>query len=426
MLVENDLIWAQFLRGVRTDRQRWRDRCQALAAERLSWETRIADLSAAYAETVPGPSAASSGVVPKHTGTSGRRLRILLNGHDLKFTGPFVQWASADSRYEIRVDKWHGHEAHDERRSLELLEWADVVYCEWCLGSAAWYSSRRRPGQRLFIRLHHQEMELHYRREIAWENVDAIVFTNFRHYRVFEIEQPECIGKAVVIFVAIDCDGFDVAKLPGAEFNLGLVGINPLRKRPDLTVQILDRLRRVDRRYALYFKSRMPWEYWWLWERTRERNYFTKFFQKFENSPNRNAIGFDPHGPDMSSWFAKIGFLLSTSDHEGSHQSVAEAMAAGSLPVIRHWDGATPLYPAEYVFEEPEQAVEIILRLRKGDAYERCVQEAKAYARQHFDATVINSQFDALIQGSNLRGPAFPAMQMIPLYGKPRDLRFTP
>ena len=61
---------------------------------------------------------------------------------------------------------------------------------------------------------------------------------------------------------------------------------------------------------------------------------------------------YDGHGNDMHNWFQKVGYILSTSDFEGSHQAVAEGMAAGSVPIIYNWDGADTVYPEKFVYKE--------------------------------------------------------------------------
>ena len=71
---------------------------------------------------------------------------------------------------------------------------------------------------------------------------------------------------------------------------------------------------------------------------------------EIDAAPHSNAVIFDRHGDDMAIWYSKVGFILSTSDHEGSHQAIAEGMAAGCIPIIRNWNGATPLYPPQFVF----------------------------------------------------------------------------
>lgn len=414
-----------FLEEVQRNRLTFALRCRELALERLDWRGRIQDLSRAYRDLLEAPDERDDSIIPAEADAPsgktppplGRPLRILFNGHDLKFARGIIESFSARPNYEVRIDEWRGHDICDANQCERLLQWADIIFCEWCLGNARWYAQRKRPGQRLVVRLHHQEMKLPYRFELEWPNVDAILFINHQHYETFVCEQPQQREKAVVIFNAIDCSTLDQPKLPGAEFSLGFVGLNPMRKRPDMAVEILSRLRAVDPRYTLSFKTAMPWEYSWLWNRPEEREFYIRFFENIESGPHRNAVVFDPHGNNMADWYSKIGFILSTSDHEGSHQAVAEGMAAGCIPIIRNWDGATPLYPSRFVFSTVDEAAELIRNLGEPDAYDAAVSQAKAYARTHFDTPVILRQIEALFEGASLRDPRFPAVRLFPLYG---------
>jgi len=47
-----------------------------------------------------------------------------------------------------------------------------------------------------------------------------------------------------------------------------------------------------------------------------------------------NNIIFENYTTEPQVWFQKIGFILSVSDIEGSHQAVAEGMATGTIPII--------------------------------------------------------------------------------------------
>ena len=115
----------------------------------------------------PGASRAAPDISSLGT-TATRPLRVLFNGHDLKFLRNLIRCFSQSSNYEVQVEEWKGHNAVDQDQNETLLRWADVIFCEWCLGNAKRYSERKRPGQRLFIRLHHQEMGLPYRNQLDW------------------------------------------------------------------------------------------------------------------------------------------------------------------------------------------------------------------------------------------------------------------
>src|SRR5690349_11562059 len=90
----------------------------------------------------------------------------LFSGHDLKFIRRFEGYCEQQGCYRVLVDEHHSDQSTNPAQCLELLPSADVIFCEWCLGNAKWYSQNKRPGQRLIIRVHHQEMELPYRWEL--------------------------------------------------------------------------------------------------------------------------------------------------------------------------------------------------------------------------------------------------------------------
>jgi len=326
-----------------------------------------------------------------------RTIKLLFSGHDLKFLRNIIPAYQNKKGYDVLIEEHKGHVPTDTGRCETFLKKADIVFCEWCLGNAVWYSHNLKPHQKLIIRVHHQEMKLPYRYQLAWENVNNIIFTGYFHFNNFKREQPEHADKARLIFCDVKCDDLFRTKFHYSEFNLGLVGINPMRKRPDLAIEILYHLKKIDSRFTLFFKTRMPWEYDWLWKREEERAYYNKMFEDLKKSTLQNSVVFDMHGDNMTEWYSKIGWILSTSDHEGSHQAVAEGMASGAIPIIRNWDGAYPLYPKNYVFSTIEEAVNMICEYRKSSKYHVECSNAYNYTKQNFDTPIIVNKYDELI-----------------------------
>lgn len=361
--------------------------------------------------------AAPTGAPPRAAaGGPPRPVRLLFTGHDFKFLTPLMDHCRAAGRYEVAVDEHQGHCPTDTGPWERLVRRADLVFCEWCLGNAVWFSRNKRPGQRLVVRLHLQEMDLPLLDEVAWERVDALVaICPWNRDRLLE-RFPAMRDRTHLIYNPIDCGPFDQPKLPGAEFNLGYIGMVPQRKRLDLAVEILHRLRAVDRRYTLFVKGRRAEDYPWMLQRYGEMAWYRHVYDAIDRSEHRHAIAFDPQGNDVPDWFTKVGTLLSTSDFEGSHQAVAEGMASGALPAIRDWNGAAMLYPPRFVWHDVDEAVEQILRRRDGGphAYTDETAACRRFAREHFDAPVICRQYDALFdalldRAGQRTGPSAPA-----------------
>lgn len=317
--------------------------------------------------------------------------RVLVAGHDLKFLRPVIGRLQQDRGFELTFDEYAGHVIRDEARSARLLERADIVFCEWCLGNAAWYSRHVRDDQRLVVRLHLQERGLPYLDRIAWPRVDRLIFIAPGVMQECLAQRPGLRPRSTLIYNPIDCGDLDRPKLPEVRFNLGLIGINPKRKRPDLAVDVLERLRRRDSRYTLFVKSQSPWQHDWLWRQADERQYYEAFYERVSRSPDANAIVFDPPGPDVPQWLTKIGWMLSTSDFEGSHQAVAEAMASGAVPAIRDWPGADQIYPGGYGFHDAGQAAALIARL--APEYGRHQADCRQYARERFDVGLVTDRY---------------------------------
>jgi len=332
-----------------------------------------------------------------------RPIRILFNGHDFKFLNSVISHYRENPSYEVLIDEHKGHVITNTRKSEELLRRADIIFCEWCLGNAEWYSKSKKEGQKLIIRFHRQEITTPYLERIIWKNVDAIIFI-CRHVMERFLERfPGVRDRALLINNMIDCLSFDLPKLQGAEFNLGIMGIAPRLKAPHLAFEILQSLKGIDSRYTLFIKGKQPFEYDWLRRKPEERQYFESFYLRIKNSEFANSVVFDPHGNDVPEWFSKIGFILSTSDLEGSHQAVAEGMASGAIPVIRNWDGADRLYPPKYIFRTVDEAVKLITKWRTGEHYLPESQAVKEFARENFDNSVILDKYDKLFDW--LRNP---------------------
>lgn len=340
---------------------------------------------------------------------SGRKT-ILFSSHNFGFLKPFISCCQANPNYDVLIEQHAYHEIVDAETCARLLAQADIVFCEWCLGNAEWYSHHKNPSQKLLVRLHSQELRLPFLDRVEWKNVDALILICPLHLQAVLERYPSLKEKSILIYNPIDYDALDKPKLFGAEFNLGLLGMCPRLKAPHVALEIFAELRKTDRRFTLYVKGKHPSEYKWLWERPEEREYYDRLYAGISSSEYANSVVFEPYDSEVSDWFSKIGFVLSTSDREGSHQAVAEGMASGSLPVIRNWQGAEQLYPEQFVFKTVPEAVELILRLKTIRNYRREFQAVKEYARTHFDQKQIAAQYERLI--SRLYEPAKPAIEL--------------
>jgi glycosyltransferase involved in cell wall biosynthesis len=322
---------------------------------------------------------------PLRAGGSERKLRIAVASHDLKFFSAILQRLTATPDVEVRVDEWPALDRHDEERSRALAAWADVVICEWCGPNAIWYSRHKRRGQRLIVRLHRFELDRPWPARLAIENVDRVVAVSQSYATLMQRTLGWPADLIEVISNWVDDGSLDRPKLAGAQFHLGFIGMAPARKRLDRALDVLEWLRTADPRYRLFVKSKLSWEYPWLWVRPDERIHADLVMRRIQTSPLlRGSVVFDGFGPDVAGWLRGIGFILSTSEDESFHLAPAEGMAAGSVPAILDWPGAASIYDQHWIHASTSAIGEYIASTVSGGRWDAERELARAQSREHF------------------------------------------
>ncbi len=336
----------------------------AAACQAASREFTFSRAAARFADHLPPPPAAPSGALTTESGgksstrhdSNGAARRVLIAGHDLKFTGP-IREAIAATGATTAEDLWQSHTEHDERAGRAILEQADTILCEWCLGNAAWYSRNKRPGQRLVVRMHRMEVYTDHPAAVDIDNVDRVVCVS-RHIADEAIERfgwdP---AKLRVIPNSVEVDRFRLPKKEGARHTLAMVGYVPRRKRLDRALDVIEGLRRQEPRFHLILVGHPPSEFDWVVSRPEEVEFFRRCYARIQASEElRGGVTFLPFTEDLPSLFRQAGFVLSTSDSEGHQVSLAEGAASGAVPVVIDRPGAADQYPGRWVHEHAEHA----------------------------------------------------------------------
>ena len=347
--------------------------------------------------------------VPARDLRAGRRrpLRVLVACHDFKFFNRIQEHLAAIRGIELREDRWAEIDKHDPARSQELLEWAEVIICEWCTNNAIWYSQRKRPGQVLIVRLHRFELYGQYVKKLVFPAVDRVVFVGdfYRDEAMARLGWPA--ERLTVIPNWVDTRQLDRPKTHGAVFNLGMIGVVPMRKRLDRGLTILERLRAVDDRFQLHIKSKMTWEYPWIWARPDEQEHCRELCIRMNTSPLlRGAVQLDGFGGDVAAWLRKIGFVLSTSDDESFHLAPAEGMASRALPMLLNWKGADAIYPAEWIHLDDDQIAAAILETTDRCDWVEKGERARELIESRYSVERVCAAWEELVVSMAERRPA--------------------
>lgn len=326
--------------------------------------------------------------------------RILVASHDLKFMGELLESLRADPRNHVDIDSWSSLHTHDAKESARLLARAHLVLCEWAGPNLIWYSNQVRDDQRLVGRLHGFELRNgNWLERVRYDRVDALVVVS-DHYRDLTTAQlPLPVDRVRVIPNMIDVDDFTRPKFPGSQFRLGLVGWVPFLKRPDRALDLLSTLIEHDDRFHLHVRGRPPWEYDYVWKKQIERQHYLDFFNRLSSDPTlRDHVVFEGFGADIASWFRKIGFALSPSDHESFHLAPAEGMASGALPIVWERLGASSVFGAEHVYEDTLAAANRIRQIVDSGAWEHESGRMMETARLRWDSRTARDKWAILLE----------------------------
>lgn len=302
--------------------------------------------------------------------------RLLIAGYDLKFITGAVDGLS--DYFNIRIDTWTGHESHDNKSSLTLLEWADVIFCEWMLGNSVWYSQRKRPGQALIIRLHRFETTRNYGHQIKHESVDAYISVSVETLedmiRTFKLDRSKC--RLVPNF--LDIEKYDKATDDSRIFKLALVGAIPARKGYLNALHVLRELLISDERYSLTLFGKQLEELPWVANDPIEQAYFKECDQFIHDHQLEKHI---QHGGWVNTEEAikDYGYVLSTSVAESFHVAPAEAFVAENQGLFLRWPGVEFIYPHQYIFDNTHEMVEYILKNSDIASFEK----SAALGKQH-------------------------------------------
>ena len=300
------------------------------------------------------------------------RPRLLIAGYDLKFiTGIIPQ---LDECYDIRLDTWEGHDQHDAAASRRALDWAEIIWCEWLLGNAVWYSRNKKRHQVLIVRMHRFELGRDFGARLAVANVHAVVavstlFLERLLERFPNIPRP----KARLQHNYIDVPSYTVARGDDRIFRLAMIGIVPSRKGFDRALSILSELRARDRRYTLDVFGDSPGDLAWLSRQPDEIAYYSRCEAIVEAGGLSDAVRYRGYSDIRRALGEQgIGIVLSLSDSvrefpgsESFHLAVADGFATGGVGLVRHWEGAEYVWPGRFILASDAEIVDRILSYRE-------------------------------------------------------------
>ncbi len=332
--------------------------------------------------------------------------KIVLAGHDLKFIGELESHLKRLG-HVVKRDDWEWGRPGDEARSRQLAKWADIAVCEWALANAVWYSQHLPAGKRLVVRLHNQEVRQRGRvfpPSIAYDRVDAMVFVSDESRRRAVASFGWSEDRMVTVPNFVNVDVMARPKREAARRTAAIVGIIPRLKRLDRALDLIGAVRAKDPAFRLVVKGHLPADLPWLAARPDELPYFDQQLGRIESDPVLAAgVTLDPFEPRLSAFYQDIGYVLSPSDLESFHYSVAEGAASGAIPIVWPWEGADAHYPAEWIVAGDAEAKERLLALAAMSDAERARlgADCREVIRERYGLPVVLDRLADLVLGTS-------------------------
>jgi len=308
------------------------------------------------------------------------KQRLLIAGMDLKFISPAIP--SLREHYDIRLDEWTGHDAHDETQSRDHLEWADVIFCEWLLGNAVWYANHKKAHQQLIVRMHRFELNARFGHEVDQSKVDCFIsvslHTSEDMIRTFGLDRT----KVRIIPNYLDVKNYRSNDDPAKTTRLAMVGMLPKLKGYHRALELLNYLN-AHGDFSLTVFGKGPLDLPWVYKNPVERAYYESCEQYIVDHNLSEKVTFSGW-VDTKEALADFGFVLSLSDLESFHVAPAEGFAAGNQGVFLPWHGVDYVYPGEYIFEDIFGIRDYILRNQDLEVFKKNAELGQRFVRERY------------------------------------------
>lgn len=332
---------------------------------------------------------------------------ICFASHDFKFIDGYISQLKSNGRRVIR-DKWEWGQVINLQKTKNNYNDADIIFCEWGLANAVWFSRNNTENKPLYIRVHAQEIRERaqkFGKQINFNKVTKVIFVSKRirdeYIKLFRIP----IEKTIVIPNFVFDDEFKPIKNFKKNPNkvvLGMVGIVPQLKRLDRAVDTLEALLKEGIDAELRIKGHRPenMEMMKAPSRAQEMEYYYNIYKNIETKGLSNKIIFDDWGNDVALWYQDIDFILSPSDSESFHYALADGVLAGCIPIVWNWKEAHTIYRDDWIVDSIYAAKNHILNfLHKKN--EQTLQANRNYIVENYGKNIIFNQITSIISGSD-------------------------
>ncbi|PLV59454.1 glycosyltransferase [Thermotoga sp. KOL6] len=255
----------------------------------------------------------------------------------------------------------------DGRQIADAYNRADIVWIEWANEMAIYITNNfPKNDKKVICRLHSYEALGNYPEKINWTNVDTVVLVA-DHIESILKAYHENVYKKIREKIKIIPNGVNLNRFkytihsPG--FNIAVVANINYKKAPEMWLQVIGMLKKIDERYTLHVAGGF--------QDLRYLHYFKYLIDDAGLRKNVRLYGFVKN---VNEFLEDKNYLLSTSIHESFGYNIAEAMARGIKPIIHNYAGSKKQWPKELVYNYIHEIPRILNQEYSSDEYRKHIE----------------------------------------------------
>lgn len=280
-------------------------------------------------------------------------------------------------------------------RIADGFDWADVAIVEWGHHVLTWVTLLDRAPRRLVARYHRFETFTPFPLLHDHARVDLTLHVSPPVANLLDAIVPTASATPTRYVANLLSRGLGDPPEGARDIHrLVQVGWSHPIKDVMFTLEVIERLRRHDKRYRLQLVGAgLP-------EEARDATPYQQRIRHRLESLGPHAVELLGVRQDVPAILSEAGFVLSSSYQEGTHESVMEGLAAGCPAVIRDWPdfarygGAGSLHHSDWVVADVDSAVQRILGLRDPERYAEESREARDWVVRQRDPEVVIAAYD--------------------------------
>ncbi|WP_394215747.1 glycosyltransferase [Brachybacterium vulturis] len=363
--------------------------------------------------------AASVPARPAPRKRGGERTRLLVIAQEnWTFIRPVLDALRGTGRFEVReieVDDLAGPGFPERERILrgrydlvvsgrrmptppevaEAYDWADVALVEWSHHVLTWVTLLDRAPRTLMARLHRFEAFTPFPLLHDHARIDRMLYVSPPVWNLLRSAVPAYADVEGVQVGNLLARGLGPTPGPDRDRHL-LVQVGWHREVKDVlfSLEVLARLRTHDPRYRLrLIGPGLPTA------SSADSTYRRRVRRRLEEL-GPEAVEQLGRRDDVPALLAGSGVILSSSRHEGTHESVMEGLAAGCPAVIRDWPDAAnyggpgTLYDSGWVVADVQAAVQRVLELSTPERYVEESHRARRFALAQRDPEILVAAYE--------------------------------